>query len=71
LLVAALRIQEVPRPEIASGCQRFLDNMNLMNESMKNPEIYMTQIFFLVTGLINPNFDQLLYYFLMDDCHLT
>lgn len=38
---------------------------------MKNREIYLILLFFVLTGFINPDFGELMYYFLLDDCHLS
>jgi hypothetical protein len=38
---------------------------------MKNKEIYLTLAFFVITGFINPDYNEVMYYFLLDDCKLT
>ena len=54
-----------------SGCEQFALNIKLIIQSMKNKEIYLTLVFFILTGFINPDFGDLMFYFLLDDCKLS
>jgi len=46
-------------------------NFKLIWEAMKNKEILNGILFFVITGCIIPNFEDVQYYFLIDTCHLT
>ena len=39
--------------------------------SIQNKEIYRPLIFFFITGFIIPNYDDMVYYFLLNDCKIS
>jgi hypothetical protein len=57
--------------KMLSKWQLFKLNCQLIWVAMKNKEIHNTMLFFLVTGFINPIFEDAQYYFLLNECGFT
>ena len=54
-----------------STAQLFCLNIKMIWAALKNKEIYCPLIFFIITGLIIPNLEDVHYYFLLDTCGLS
>ena len=54
-----------------SNWKKFKLNIRLILEAMKKQEIYNALLFFVITGLIVPSYEDITYYFLIDVCHIT
>ena len=59
------------RDENISKCRAFISNLGLIWNSLKHEVLYKTMIFFLFVGLFLPCFEDLQYYFVIDECGLT
>lgn len=58
-------------PEGNSGCKKFGLNLKLVFQTIKQREIFLVMLFFVLSGFLNPDFEEIMYYFLLDDCKLT
>jgi hypothetical protein len=63
--------QENQSDERRSKCDDFLLNCKLISRALKHKEIYRPMIFFIITGILIPNLEDALYYFLLDTCGLS
>jgi hypothetical protein len=49
----------------------FRTNVYMIYSSILNAEIYKSLIFFVTTGFLIPNYDDVTYYFLLDTCKIS
>jgi hypothetical protein len=50
---------------------KFCLNIKLIWNNLQNRELYCPLLFFVITGLVVPNLEDVLYYFLLDTCKLS
>lgn len=55
----------------SSRMSQFKLNIRLIWIALKNKEIYRSLLFFIITGFILPNFEDVQYYFLLNDCNIS
>jgi hypothetical protein len=54
-----------------SKWKRFKLNIRLITNALKKEEIKNALLFFVITGLMVPSYEDITYYFLIDICHIT
>jgi len=65
------RIERVEEVQNRSKWEIFKINVYMIYASIQNPEIYKPLIFFVSTGFMVPNYDDVTYYFLLDTCKIS
>lgn len=63
--------ENAPAPEEMSRFQTLKLNISLIWVALRHKEIYNCLLFFMATGLILPQFEDVQYYFLLNKCGVT
>jgi len=66
-----LNNQDLSKPQTRSKYENLKTNILMIYDSIQNKEIYMPLIFFIVTGFMVPNYDDVTYYFLLNFCQIS